>query len=174
MIVSGLATWESVPGKRMGSVLVVAGCLWLAGRLQDVQAWPVAFAAALANVVSQVAVLGVLLAFPTGRIGSRIGRAILLLALAAAVGSVLLYASLTPSRQPPAVGPNPAYLPMDPTLRAVLQTVFEVASYVLIFATLAWMIRRWRLATPPARRSFTPIFVAALAVGPIVVILDLQ
>ena len=173
MVASGLIVWSRRPGNAIGPTLIVAGVLWLVGRLQGAEPLPLAIVANLSNTASQVMLLGVLLAFPTGRVGSRVGWLILGLAAILATGSNLLQATTSPVRPGPGTQPpNPLYIPIDPGLLAPLQVAFAAGTLMLVGASIIFFAIRWRHATPPARRSYRPLFLAGLVIGPTIAILE--
>ena len=171
--VSGMSIWERRPGNRIGPALVLSGGLWMLGRLQGV-AWPgVWFVANVSNSLSQALLLAVLVAFPTGRIGSPVARAIVVFGTIAVVGSNLMVLLATPERRTPGMeGPNPLYMAMPPAVSTALVAGFQVASYVGGILAVAWLVNRWRHSSGPARRAFLPLFAAGIAI--VVVVLGSQ
>jgi signal transduction histidine kinase len=77
----------------------------------------------------------------------------------------------TEFRDTPAIrGPNPLYVAMDPTLRTALRTGFTYAAYLVSILALGWLVARWWRASGPARRSYTPVFVAGALIGTVTLI----
>jgi SAM-dependent methyltransferase len=172
--VSGMVAWERRPGNPIGPLLVLSGALWILARLQGAE-WPVlALAAALANAISQWLLVVVLIAFPSGRITSRAGWGIVAFAAVAMVGLTLTTTITTELRRGPvAGGPNPLYVPLEPTLRSAHRGMFQVATYLVAIIGIAWLVNRWRRSTGPARRTFLPVFLAGAAIGAITLVGEL-
>jgi signal transduction histidine kinase len=160
--VSGMAIWERRPGNAIGPVLVLGGVLWIAGRLQGVASVPVWLAANVANSASQALLLAVLVAFPSGRITSRIAWAIVVFGFVAVIGANLTVTLASETRRTPGFeGPNPLYVPGIPV---ALVASLQLATYVGGIAGLAWLVTRYLRASGPTRRTFLPLFSAGIAI----------
>jgi signal transduction histidine kinase len=160
---SGMVVWERRPGNAIGPLLVLSGGLWMLGRMQGAAWPPLGLAASLGNALSQMVLVAVLIAFPSGRITSRVGWAIVVFAGVAIIGISVTAAITTEFRSTPAIrGPNPLYIPMDPTFRAALRGGFQIASQLVGLLGVAWLVTRWWRASGPARRTYTPIFLAGV------------
>jgi signal transduction histidine kinase len=166
---SGMVIWERRPGNAIGPLLVVAGGLWILGRLQGAEGVALGLAANLSNSVAQVLMLAILIAFPAGRIPSRVAWAIIVFGLVAVVGANLTLVLSSETRRTPGLeASNPLFVAMDPTLRAVLVGGFQLATIIGGLWGIAWLIARWVRASGPARRAFLPIFLAGVAIASIV------
>ena len=171
--ISGMAIWERRPGNAIGPILVLGGGLWMLGRLQGAASVPLWLVANIANSAAQALLLAVLVAFPTGRLTSRIAWAIVILGTVAVIGANLTVVVSTETRRTPGLeGPNPMYLPMPEALAALLVAGFQLASYVGGLAGIGWIVNRWRNASGPARRSYLPIFAAGVTI--VVIVLGSQ
>ena len=163
---SGMVVWERRPGNPIGPLLVLAGALWFLARLQGAAWPPLGLAASLGNALSQTVIVAVLVAFPSGRITSRVGWAIVVFAGIAMIGISVTSLITTEARNTPAIrGPNPFYIPMDPAFRSLLRGTFLTASSLVAVVAIGWLVTRWRRASGPARRTFTPVFVTGAVVG---------
>jgi signal transduction histidine kinase len=163
---SGMAIWERRPGNAIGPLLVLGGVLWIAGRLQGVASVPVWLVANIANSASQALLLAVLVAFPSGRITSRIAWAIAVFGFVAVIGANLIVTIASETRRTPGFeGPNPLYVPGIPV---ALVAGLQLATYVGGFLALAWLVNRYVRASGPARRTFLPLFAAGVAIVVIV------
>ncbi len=163
---SGMIVWERRPGNPTGPLLVVTGALWFLGRMQGAAWPPLDLAASLGNALYQTLLVAVLIAFPSGRITSRVGWAIVVFAAVAIVGVSVTALITTETRDTPAIrGPNPLYIQMAPALRAALRGSFLTASSLVGVVGIGWLVVRWWRASGPARRTFTPVFVAGAVIG---------
>jgi signal transduction histidine kinase len=171
---SGMVAWERRPANPIGPFLVLAGVLWIVGRMQGAAWAPLGLTANLANSLAQAVLIAILIAFPTGRITSRAGWAIVILAVVSIVGANLSQVMALETRHTAAIdGPNPLYVPMDPAVRTVLQVGFQLGVYVSALGGFAWLIARWWRASRPARRTYTPIFAAGIAIGVISLVTEM-
>jgi signal transduction histidine kinase len=171
-IAVGLYARRRVPFARFGSLLVAAGVLWFVATLSNspdavvysigrVGAWP-----------AEVAIVYLVLAFPTGRLTERIDRVL----VAAAGANVLLlyiptallvdgypvptaYTACTqgcPENAFDVIGRQPAFIE---------DVVYPLRELVLIAITIAVAVRlgaRLRGATPVMRRTLEPVLAAAI------------
>jgi signal transduction histidine kinase len=163
---SGMVAWERRPANPTGLLLILAGVLWIVGRMQGAAWPPLGLTANLANSLSQAVLIGVLIAFPAGRITSRAGWTIVIVAVVSIVGANLSQVMALETRHTAAIdGPNPLYVPMDPAFRTFLRIVFQLGVYVSALAAIGWLIVRWWRASGLARRTYLPIFAAGIAIG---------
>jgi signal transduction histidine kinase len=168
---SGMIVWERRPGNPIGPLLVLSGAFWILGRLQGAAWPPLGLAASLGNAFSQTILVAVLVAFPSGRIPSRVGWAIVGFAGVAIVGLSVSALITTEFRDTPAIrGPNPLYIPLDQAVRSILRGAFTYATYLASILALGWLVVRWWRASGPARRSYTPVFVAGTVIGAVTLV----
>jgi signal transduction histidine kinase len=166
---SGMVIWERRPGNLIGPLLLLAGALWMIGRMQGADGVPLALAANLANSLAQVLLLTVLVAFPGGVIPSRAAWAVVVFGFVAVVGGNLAQiAAVEMLRTPGREGPNPLHVPMDAALRTALVGGFQAAAVLGGLFGIVWLVVRWIRGSGPARRAFLPIFLAGVAISAIV------
>lgn len=174
LAVSGMVAWERRPGNLIGPLLVVAGTLWLVGRLQGNPWLPLALTANLSNSLAQVVVLAVLVAFPSGRIVTRAGWSIVAFGCVAVVGANLVQVASIERRTVPGLeGANPLYVALDPGLQALLLVVAQAAIFIGLLSVVAWLLGRWWRASGPARRTFLPVFAAGIGIALVVFVSEL-
>jgi signal transduction histidine kinase len=120
--------------------------------------------------------LHLLLAYPSGRLISPFGRALVIAAYAAALLAPL-FDAMFPVRhtcKPHACPDNLVFVSYDHTAH-VIETALSTTGAVALFAGAVWLlIGRWRRATPAMRRQLRPVYLAGglsvflLAIGFIV------
>lgn len=147
---SGLLAWYRRPANRMGPLLVAAGLvLHVAGF--ELTGVPVLSAIGLAfSLVPIPIILHLLLAFPTGRLTTRAGRVLAATGYAVVVGIDLVHSLLTPG--------NPLAVADAPAVAAAAGWTVRVGAIVVILATSALLVHRFRLATPAQRRTLAPLY----------------
>ncbi len=173
--IAGLVASHRRPLNRIGPLMVVIGMASLTGGLQ---ALPVPALVSLGTWMSigpgaAGVLLGVLvLAYPSGRIVSRLDRIWVALALGWLFGLQLALTLATP------VGSWDCdecrslvvlwyHEPVRLTLRNVSTLVFAGLAIVLVVL----LVRRWLKATPPARRILAPVWLAGMVV-PVVAVTE--
>lgn len=166
-LVAGIVTLDRRPGNAIGWLLIayVAGAYlgnW--GNLQ-LPAFPV-IGFAVGGQIAAPIVVHIVLSYPTGRLRTRFERAVtgLIYGLAALVGLVTVLAfdprsgGCTPCAWEPAPFPSR-------TAVITAQTVGQRAAVVVVPLVLAAVWRRWRRATPAARRDLGPLWMGVCIVG---------
>jgi len=171
-IAVGLYARRRVPFARFGGLLVGIGCLWFVGTLSNSPDSVVYSIGRVGGWLAELAIVYVILAFPTGRLGERIDN---VLVAVAAADVLLLYVptalmvdaypvptlftactQVCPGNAFDVVGPQPAFLE---------DFVFPLRELVLIAFTIAVAVRlgaRLRAATPVMRRTLEPVLLAAI------------
>ena len=171
-IAVGLYARRRVPFARFGTLLVGIGWLWFVGTLSNSPDAVVYSTGRVGGWLAELAIVYVILAFPTGRLSDRTDR--VLVAVVAAdvfllyVPTALLvdaypvpnfYTACTqgcPGNAFQVVGQQPAF---------VEDFVYPLRELVLITLTVAVAVRlgaRLRAATPVMRRTLEPVLLAAI------------
>jgi signal transduction histidine kinase len=162
----GLFAWGRRPDNRVGMLMAGTGFAWLvsAAGFSDV---PLIFT--LGQVLGAVflaVAIHLLLAFPSGRVGSTLERRIV------ATGYVLTTVCLVPLW----LFADPAEFDCDDcpenvlliegneTLVETLGAILNSAAVLLVGTVLVILVRRWRHATPGQRRLLVPVYSAGVAV----------
>jgi hypothetical protein len=161
----GLASWRARPDNRVGPIMLVTGFLWFAAQL--INATP-AWLNTIGLAVQSVWIIGLvylLLAFPSGRLHSRLDRGLVATGITAGLGIQLLAM----------LDGNKAGLHCPGCANNLLQVVHEnqkalawiglqqLIGGALIVAVIALLIRRWLLASTAQRRAVAPVLVAGCA-----------
>jgi signal transduction histidine kinase len=156
-IFTGLRAWQRRPENPFGALLVAVGFTYcLSGLIVATDSWP--FIAGLALIALPYAILfHILLAFPSGRLGTR-GEAALA-GLMYVTATVFWWACMV-IEDTGGLG-----LPANPLLIADKPSLFEVLSRVrlgVVAALIAILgvviVRRWLGATRPSRRALTLVY----------------
>jgi signal transduction histidine kinase len=171
-IAVGLYARRRVPFARFGGLLVGIGCIWFVATLSNSPDAVVYSIGRVGGWLAELAIVYVILAFPTGRLTDRIDR--VLVAVVAADVLLLyvptallvdayplptLYTACTqgcPGNAFDVVGQQPAF---------VEDFVYPLRELVLISMTVAVAVRlgaRLRGATPVMRRTLEPVLLAAI------------
>jgi signal transduction histidine kinase len=154
---TGLLAWWRRPENRFGALMVAVGFSYcLSGLIVTTDSWP--FIAGLALIALPYAVLfHILLAFPSGRLGSSGSRA---LAGAAYVTATVAWWGCmvledTTRLDVPA---NPLLVADEPDLFSALARTRLGVVAALIVLLLAVLARRWAAAPAAQRRALTPVY----------------
>jgi signal transduction histidine kinase len=161
-IAAGLIARDRQPRNRTGLLLIAAGFWWLVSSLvasNDSLPWTIGV---LFSAVSAGFLVHLLLAYPSGRLGSRWDRIVV------ATGYVLVALGNLPFllfQAAPVEGcdgcPESAFLITDSeTATTVFTVLVELIAVVFLLTVVATLVRRWRRATPAARRALTPVLLA--------------
>jgi signal transduction histidine kinase len=137
----GLALWASRPANRIGRLMVLVGLTWFIGNLAISDVPVLREAGTLFSGVAATALIALILAYPSGRLETRLDRAtVAILAVGFATNSAV---SLLPIAQEPNV--------------ALAQLWVNVA--LASFAGIV-VIRRWVVAPRRRRPELLPVLIA--------------
>jgi PAS domain S-box-containing protein len=175
-VLSGLVALVRRPESMTGVYLAATGYLWLLVALgESGESWIYTIGFALTGLV-WVPFGALVLSYPTGRLETRLERAIPVAAgvLLTSTALVRLLVDETPAPDRCDVCPESAIAIADlPWLATAARIVSAVGSVVLIALVIGLFVRRWRAASPPLRRVLAPVLGAAtltlLAAGAFVV-----
>lgn len=171
-IAAGLVALLRRPTNRIGILMAAVGFLWFLPNLDWWQApTPYLLMRLFGDLYLAVAV-HMVLAFPSGRLASRLERVVVL----AAYMDALVISNLgEPFRDPhlescAECADNPVLVHASKPLAEYPDLVGTIVGAVIAGAVVALLLRRWRRATAPARRVLAPVlwsgaFVAALQVA---------
>jgi signal transduction histidine kinase len=172
-VVVGLYAWRRVPFGRFGTVLVLTAVLWLVVTFSLGDRSVAYSVGRVAEWVGVVAVVYLMLAFPDGRLGARVDRA-----LAAALGLDLVLLWLptallvdgypTPSEWVTCSAncPHNAFMVVghEPGgIASVVVPLRELVTVLLFLAVVARLIQRIAVASRVRRRTLTPVLGVAVA-----------
>jgi PAS domain S-box-containing protein len=175
-VIAGLIGWTRRPTNRTGMLMVAVGFGVLATSLYEAN-YTLPFT--LGNLLGSLfiaAFVHLLLAYPSGRLISRYGRAIVVSAYATAFLAPLLD-SMFPERhtcKPHACPDNLVFVSHNHAAHLAETAVWTTVAVALFASAFLLLIGRWRRATPALRRQLRPVYLAGglsvllLAVGFIV------
>src|SRR6266511_1592336 len=166
LVASGVVGWTRRPASRIGPLLVATGLLFVAGGLQ-VAPCPAAFTVGLVVGESFLNVLALaLLTFPTGRAVTRGERVLLAVIVGLVLPGIVLPSLFTSSGVVCRGCPrNLALLADAPAVADAFRLLATVLAGPIATAFVVVLSRRWRSATPAARRALAPILAAGLLLG---------
>jgi signal transduction histidine kinase len=157
---AGLLALHRPPYVRLGLPLALVGFSSLLGALHDANgAIPYTIGVFTANLVFAL-LITLLLAFPSGRLGTRANRLMALAAFVNVLGIQALAVIFDPlTRWKSDHPPNKALIASHPDLATALEEL-EAAIAIALALAVAGMLFRWaRSKTPVARRRVMPILV---------------
>ena len=169
----GVYAWERPPFRRSGEVLVGAGVAWFLTTLSEASD-PVLYSTGrIAGWLVELVLLYLVLAYPTGRLSSRVDRA-LVTAMALVIAVLYLPTALLVEQYPtptPWTGcvndcPPNAFQVVDHEPAFVddlVRPLREVLSTGIFVVAALWLGRRMQLAGPLSRRTLAPVVVVACA-----------
>ena len=163
---AGLVAWYRNPENRTGKLLVATGFAWYVGLLEYTEPpflYSVGFL--LANLYVAPAV-HLLLAYPSGRLGTGLDRALVACTyLIVSLGFLPVAIFLDPE----AIGwcsgcpENLFLIDSNPSLGEAWLDGLSVSGVVIPLAVAVRLLYRWRGASEPMRRAVTPVFLAGAA-----------
>lgn len=165
---SGLIAWWRRPTNRTGQLMLAEGLTWFIGNLQGTSI-PLLFAFGAWWEALNLAVMAhLVLAYPEGRLGTRLNRWVAGAAYGTVAGGGLLRAAFFD----PAVssassylschgcGPNALLIHSDPALFDLIDLVYRWLGALLTIACVVALVRRWRASGPARRRVLLPAWVS--------------
>ena len=162
-VVAGLIARTRRPENRTGVLMLIVGFTFFVGALGDANN-SVLFTIGIAlGSIFIAALIQLLLAYPSGRLGSRWERALVISGYAAAflASTVPMLFDATPATASCSDCPENRLLISDnATADAVFSVIFEGLGFVIVALTVAILVRRWRRSSPAARRLLGPVLIA--------------
>lgn len=163
-VAAGLVGMAQRPRSAVGALLVVAGFLYLVGRLQGADPAWLGLTANLSNSAWQGLIFYITFSFPGARLQHPIDRVLVFGGLAFTIANNLFSLVTVPERVAPTLDPtNPWFLSLEVGAVDATRPILLVVGYVLIVGGAAWLVRRWLRASGPLRRVLTPVYASALA-----------
>ena len=175
-VISGLVALALRPDNRTGVYLAATGYVWFLSALTEAtNEWVYTLGFLVGNLV-WVPFTALVLAYPTGRLESKLDRRI-----PVAVGALLVIPSFLTLLFDPSPDPDrcegctgSAIVVLErPGLGAAFDALGSVIGLVFIGIVVTTLIRRWRAATPALRRSLWPVAGAGIltlvAIGLVVI-----
>ncbi|MGN6377518.1 MAG: PAS domain S-box protein, partial [Gaiellales bacterium] len=168
--IAGLIAWRRRPGNRTGPLMVAIGFAWIAQALTDSRTDAVFTLGLVLSNLWPGLLTHLLLAYPSGTLDRR-SRILVWIAYLDTVGLSLLTLPFAQPRDDVAGMSHSSasnLLLISHQHRVVVATelVATVVAVPLIAAVMIELWRRWRTATPVARRVLTPLYATgAVAAG---------
>ena len=158
----GLFAWHRSPDNRVGALMVATGFAWyllVAGNTAEPLAWTVGN---LGSNLFAATAIHLLLAFPSGRLGSTADRALVGFAYAATtVGWLPAVLFLDPATFGCTNCPeNLALIESDRAFSDAWIEGLAVIGIATLLTVLVRLVQRWRDASAPLRRAIAPVFLA--------------
>jgi signal transduction histidine kinase len=163
---TGLFAWSRRPHNRTGALMTAVGLTYfLCVLTASDQEVVFTIGLVLANLFL-VTALHMVLAFPTGRLATRGLRRVVASAYAAAIVFQLGWLVVSPDPCPECSGDVPDNVIAiwdSPTASDVVMIAASAVATALLAASATVLVRRWRAATRPARRTLGPVLFTGLA-----------
>ncbi len=161
----GLFAWYRSPENRVGMLMVATGFAWYVGQLARTDP-PLLFSIGfmLENLYVAPAV-HLLLAYPSGRLESRIDRGLVALTYATVTVGFVPVALFVSSAAYGCTGcPENVFLvESDPSFGKSWLDLLSAIGIAVPLAVVGRLFQRWRRASRPLRRTVTPVFLAGAA-----------
>jgi signal transduction histidine kinase len=165
-IIAGLIAWVKRPDNRTGALMTALGFLSLASHLSWDASLPFTLGVLIETWGIAVAI-HLVVAFPSGRLSTRVERAVVAAAyLSWVVGNVVWQLFWNPVDAGCADCPrNLLLLQSDSGVPEGLELLGAPIDLAIVLTAFGLFVRRWRRATAPARRAFAPVGWAVVGLG---------
>jgi signal transduction histidine kinase len=182
---TGLVAWRRRPGNRVGPLMTAMGFAWFIGAWGNLTDWNVlrqaflpvfdhsfkydAFRVALwFEALNQAILVHLILAFPSGRLGSRPARAV----VGAAYANVLVLSFVRAAsfdifglKELGFARQGVLGLWIDYHRYQAATRVYQAVWVAILLAVVVVLVRRWVSATRPTRRMLSPVWFAGSVVA---------
>jgi len=159
---AGIVAARRRPENRTGTLMILTGLTWFLAGLEASDE-PVLFTAGWVLDPLAIALLvQLVLAFPSGRLGTRVERVLAGGVYVVALGTnfgYLLFADLD-AECANGCPDNVLLVTANDTAAQAVRGVASAAAVVLASGIVVVLVRRWRHATPALRRALAPVFAA--------------
>jgi PAS domain S-box-containing protein len=160
-VVSGLIAWTLRPENGTGRLLVTVGFFWMLSALWEANSGWLYGLGAFGGSLFLAAFVHLMLAFPSGRLATKLERGMVIAVWVIAVVANVLPALFTRHASDCKNCPDNPYLIHDSKAVAdALQAFFSVLGLVIFVGVVVLLIRRWREATPAQRRILGPVYLS--------------
>jgi PAS domain S-box-containing protein len=161
-VAAGLVAWSRRPDNRVGRLMVAVGATLFLAALSDAnEAWTFSIGLVFGSLFLAV-FIHLLLAYPTGTLVTTAERVVVTAAYPVAILANLTLALVkaTPNSDCEACPPNRLLLTDSDAAFTGLMITWDLAGAAFAVAVLVILWRRWRVATPAARRVLAPVFLS--------------
>jgi signal transduction histidine kinase len=162
---AGLYAWWRRPENRVGGLMALVGFCWFLGALTSSDA---AWAYTVGLVVSSLwiaALVHMLVAFPTGRVGDGLERTVVMLGWVGAAVVSPLSLLVVEDHDCSDCPDNVLLVWSNQTVADVLEAIGVLVTAFLLGGLAVVLIRRWRSFGPVQRRALTPVLWTGTAVA---------
>jgi PAS domain S-box-containing protein len=161
-IVAGLIARTRRPVNRTGLLLMGVGFAWFAAGLTAASSSLVWTLGVTISAVFAALFVHLLLAYPSGQLGSRWERGVVVTGyvLAAVANVALLLFDRTPIESCEDCPSNAFLVAENETATTILTALVEGFAAVFLLGVVATLILRWRRSSSAARRALTPVLLA--------------
>ncbi|WP_205698658.1 histidine kinase [Conexibacter sp. SYSU D00693] len=163
---TGLFAWARRPTSRFGALMTGVGFAWLAAGLTYSDD---ALVFSLGSYLSPlyIVLLGhMLIAFPTGRISTTAGRAVVATGYLNVLVLLVPYYVLGGRFDAVPGAPDNAFAIWDePDAAAIFESVAQLVGAGLVAALFVLLVRKRQLASPPQRRAMAPVLWTGLVLA---------
>ena len=160
-IASGLFARTIHPENGTGLLLALVGFLWLINSFWEANSRWVIGVASLLGSLFLGAFVHLMLAYPDGRLASRLERQLMtglwLTAFSAGALPSVFDREFDECKGCP---DNPFLIADHPQLASVLRAIFTVLGFVIFLGVIVLLTRRWRRATEAQRRVLGPVYLS--------------
>jgi signal transduction histidine kinase len=160
-IAGGLIAWSrraDTTERRIGVLMVATGFAWFTAGLTRLEWWILpTVGSALSGLWTALAIC-LLLAFPQGRLRSRIDRLLVAAIVVDTIVLQLLVLLFSPTIETGA--PNEFVVWPNDQVANLIAIGSQALLVVIAGTTLGLFAERWQSATPPLRRALTPVYLA--------------
>ena len=162
----GLFAWARRPDNRVGMLMAATGFAWFLSGLSFSDVPLIFTIGQLFGSLFFAVVMHLLLAFPSGRLQSRLERRIVGAAyfLTTVVVAPLLLFADAESLECESCPDNLLLVEPNESLVTTITSILNIGAAVLIGMVLVILVRRWRRATAAQRRLLVPVYSAGAAV----------
>jgi signal transduction histidine kinase len=162
---AGLVALDRRPGNIIGPLMIAYGTITYIPNWSNLGLPVLPTLGLIANSISPVFLVTIMLAYPSGRVERRFDRIVLGIVYAT-IGALLAVAMLTFPRRPPGCGCpwTPLFLPN----RAIFDAAMSLGDrlpFILVPLVFTAVLLRWRRASPAEQKALAPLWVAATLVG---------
>jgi PAS domain S-box-containing protein len=161
-VAAGLIAIRRRPENRTGFYLAAVGYAWFVKGFTDVNNHLLFSIATIVSNVTFVALVALVLAFPTGRLARRPDQLLvkLTVVLVVLVPALLLLFAATPDSCGSACGQSAFVVYRSKTIEKAIELVISLSVVGLTAVVGATLVRRWRRASKALRRVLRPVYLA--------------
>jgi len=168
---AGLVAWARRPELRIGPLMAAVGFAWYFEEPWWTSAAPTTLGFLLGDIALPAA-LHAVLAYPSGRLQTRLDRVLVAAAYATVlVGNLLVALVYDPTLDGcPQCGDNLLLVDHSTAAQDLVDAMRSAAGFAIGVTALVVLVRRWRSTTPAGRAVLGPVLLAAVVAGGFVVV----